>query len=400
MGYLAVQESESGRNLGESALAKPDTDTVTLPLIAQSAAPPPSPPLHHPPPSLAAQPFFALPLGHLSHQLEIRHNPPKILTASIPPNSFPQLPASSSRPSRQKTPHFASRKPPAAVVTRPETIQTIKMPAQKQWDEEESDASTTPPSSPPAGVVRRGNKFDDEEGEDSDVLDSWDAAEDSEVEREKAKKAAEAKAKADAEAAAAKKSKKQRILEHQAERARQLAEGSDSEDETEAERRERLKRTEIESDLNHAADLFSGIGVTTRKTTTAGSAIPIDPKDPTKTVDLGSLPLLNPQTKLQFENMRSVLVPIIGNNSKKAHYTLFLQEFSKQLAKDLPSDQIKKIASTLTALSNEKLKEEKAAEKGGKKTKAQKTKTTLVTSRANTQDTATYDDDFGDDDFM
>lgn len=274
------------------------------------------------------------------------------------------------------------------------------MPA-KQWDDEDSESST-PPTSPPVGTVRRGNKFDDEEDNDSDVLDSWDAAEDSEVEREKAKKAAEAKAKADAEAAANKKSKKERVAEHRAERARQLAAESESEDdETEAQHRERMRRTEMESDLKHAADLFGDIGTSkSRKANTAGSAIPVDPKDPTKTIDMASLPLLNPQTKAQFENMRNILVPIIGGNSKKAHYVLFLQEFAKQLAKDLPSDQIKKIASTLTALSNEKMKEEKAADKSGKKSKAQKTKTSLVTSRPNVASVETYDDDFGDDDFM
>lgn len=76
---------------------------------------------------------------------------------------------------------------------------------------------------------------------------------------------------------------------------------------------------------------------------------------------------------------------------------LFLQEFAKQLAKDLPSDQIKKVASGLTALGNEKLKEEKAAEKGGKKSKAQKTKVTLSAGRnvAIAADTNVYDDDFG-----
>ncbi|OTB05980.1 hypothetical protein M426DRAFT_10117 [Hypoxylon sp. CI-4A] len=272
----------------------------------------------------------------------------------------------------------------------------------KQWDEEEDDSST-PPSSPPVGTIRR-NKFDDEEGEDDDVLDSWDAAEDSEVEREKAKKTAEAKAKADAEAAANKKSKAQRVAEHKAERARQLAEDSeDYEDETESQRRERIRRTEQESDLKHAEDLFGDAGISLnagRKATTVGSAIPVDPRDPTKTVDLSTLPLFNPQTKTQFENLRNTIVPIIGGNSKKAHYGLFLQEFAKQLAKDLPSDQIKKVASTLTALSNEKMKEEKASDKGGKKTKAQKTKTALVTNRANTTDVGTYEEDFGDDDFM
>ncbi|KAK6193195.1 Mitochondrial distribution and morphology protein 31, mitochondrial precursor [Pestalotiopsis sp. IQ-011] len=281
------------------------------------------------------------------------------------------------------------------------------MPAGKQWDEEESDSSSSPETSPPAVAAAgiRRNKFDDEEGEDSDVLEDWDDAEDSEVEREKAKKAADAMAKAEAEAAANKKSKKQRIEERRSERAAALAEeSSEDEDETEAERRERLKRAEVESDLKHAADLFGDVGLSnstqTRKTVTAGSAIPIDPKDPTKTIDLASLSLFNPQTKLQFENLRNVLVPIIGANHKKAQYGLFMQEFAKQLTKDLQSDQIKKIASSLTALGNEKMKEEKAAEKGGKKSKAAKTKTSLVTTRANAEDMATYDDDFGDDDFM
>lgn len=77
---------------------------------------------------------------------------------------------------------------------------------------------------------------------------------------------------------------------------------------------------------------------------------------------------------------------------------LFLQEFTKQLAKDLPSDQIKKVASTLTALSNEKMKEEKNAEKGGKKSKAAKSKVALVASRdiSSRADVNAYDgDDFG-----
>lgn len=123
----------------------------------------------------------------------------------------------------------------------------------------------------------------------------------------------------------------------------------------------------------------------------------MDSKDPTSTVDFASLPLFDPKTKGQFEKLRETLIPVLTNNSKKAHYVLFLQEFSKQLAKDLPSEQIKKIASGLTALSNEKMKEEKLAEKGGKKSKAQKTKTTLVASRnaTTTADTNAYDDDFG-----
>jgi len=123
----------------------------------------------------------------------------------------------------------------------------------------------------------------------------------------------------------------------------------------------------------------------------------VDAADPTKTVDLHSLPLFDPKTKLQFEKLRDTLIPLLAANSSKAHYVIFLQEFAKQLAKDLPSDQIKKVASGLTALGNEKLKEEKAAEKGGKKSKAQKTKVTLSAGRnvAMAADTNVYDDDFG-----
>ncbi|OAQ64178.1 eukaryotic translation initiation factor 3 subunit EifCj [Pochonia chlamydosporia 170] len=275
------------------------------------------------------------------------------------------------------------------------------MPARKQWDEEDSDSST-PPSSPPVTAARR-RQFDDEE-DDSDVLESWDAAEDSEVEREKERKAAEAKAKVAAEAAANKKSKAQRIAEHQAGRARQRAEDDEEseDDETEAERRERLRRTEQEADLRHAEDLFGGVGISSgRKAPTIGAAIIVDEQDPTKTVNLASLPLFNPQTKKQFELLRTTLAPIVNGNTKKAHYGLFLEEFAKDLAKELSSDQVKKVASALTRLSNEKMKEEKASDKTGKKTKAAKTKTSLVTNRANATDVSTYDEDaFGDDDFM
>jgi translation initiation factor 3 subunit J len=218
------------------------------------------------------------------------------------------------------------------------------------------------------------------------------------VEREKAKVAAERKAKADAEAAANKKSKAERIAEKKA--LRKAEEGSDEEssEEDEATRRERLRRTEQESDLKHAEDLFGNIGISnSRKVTTAANAVVVDSKNPTATIDLTTLPLFDPKTKLQFEKLRDTLVPVLGNNAKKAHYVLFLQEFTKQLAKDLPSDQIKKIASGLTTLSNEKMKEEKAADKTGKKSKAQKTKVALVAGRnaSTSVDTSTYDDDFG-----
>lgn len=274
-----------------------------------------------------------------------------------------------------------------------------------------SEASTAP--APPPTLLRRANKFEDEEDEDSDVLDSWDA-DDSEVEREKAKKEAEAKAKAKAAAAAAaanKKSKNQRIADHVAGRAQAQAQADVDSDlregETEAERRERMRRSEQEADLQHAADLFgeasfgdaglsAGAGSGVRKSAAAlkASAISVgDSSDPTKTVDLSSLPLLNPVTKTQFDKLSQTLGPIISAQSQKGPYVLFAQDLIRELCRGLPSDQIKKINSSLTSLANERLREEKASEKGGKKTKAAKTKTTLAIARPSTIDTGNYDDD-------
>ncbi|KAI9724336.1 MAG: hypothetical protein M1812_000404 [Candelaria pacifica] len=274
--------------------------------------------------------------------------------------------------------------------------------APSKWDDEDEDSST-PPSSPPGptGIPRRG-KFDDEE-EDSDA-NSWDAAEDSDVEAEKAKAAVEAKAKADAAAAANHKSKSQRVEERRVATMRRKQEEADdtsSEEEDEATKRERLRRTEQDSDLKHAEDLFGNIGISKNRSA-AKPVVAQKPDDPTNTIDLSSLPVFNPNTRDQFAKLRETLVPILTANSRKAHYTMFMQDFTKEVVKDLPSDQIKKIASGLTTLSNEKMKEEKAADKGGKKSKAAKTKTTLVASRDASvkADTTSYADEIGDDDFM
>jgi translation initiation factor 3 subunit J len=232
----------------------------------------------------------------------------------------------------------------------------------------------------------------------SQVLESWDAAEDSEVEREKEKKAAEAKAKADALAKANHKSKAQRIEEKRQENMRRRAledEMSSDEEEDESERRARLRKTEQDADLAHAEDLFGGGGAGPKRTAGAVKAVTLaDGDDPTKALDLTTLDIFNPTTKAGFLKLRETLVPLLTNNSKKAHYVLFLQEFTKQISKDLPADQIKKISSGLTTLSNEKMKEEKLAEKGGKKSKAAKTKASLVATRdvSSKVDTAAYGD--------
>lgn len=263
--------------------------------------------------------------------------------------------------------------------------------ANTSWDDEESDSST-PPSSPP--VIARRGKFDDEE--EDDVLDSWDAAEDSEVEREKAKAEAAAKAKAEAEAKANHKSKSQRIEERRQANMRKRQEEEDeedSEDEDDADRLARMRAAEKESDLANAEDLFANIGVSDKR----GAARPVtiqEGEDPANAIDLSSMKVFNPTTTPQFTKLRETLVPLLTANAKKAQYAAFLPEFVKQISKDLTSEQVKKIASVLSTMSNEKMKEEKAAEKSGKKTKAAKTKTSLSANRdiASRADLTAYED--------
>ncbi|OAX82065.1 hypothetical protein ACJ72_03593 [Emergomyces africanus] len=281
--------------------------------------------------------------------------------------------------------------------------------APSKWDDEEE---STPPSSPPlVAVTTQRRKFDDEEDSD-EVVDDWEAAEDSEAERAKAAKVAAEKAKAEAEALANKKSRAQRIQERREQRRRQQLssedddDDDDDDDEDEAAQRARLRRTEQDADLAHAEDLIGDIDLNRTRSTIPKAAVVIsDKSDPTKSIDLSALPLFKPGTKAQFAELTEALIPLITAQSKKPQYALWAQDFAKKLVKELSSGDIKKIASALTAVGNEKLKEEKAAEKGGKKSKAAKTKTSVVVGRdavgSRGADITAYDgDDLDDDDFM
>lgn len=194
-----------------------------------------------------------------------------------------------------------------------------------------------------------------------------------------------------------------------------------------------MRATEKESDLAHAADLFGGDGGADKgpkpkegkktggapgggpasldigdvdmqrmknRSVTPKSVIVNDSGDPTNAIDLSAMSLFKPTTKDQFGKITQTLSPLLTAHVKKPHYSLWAQEFTRELVKDLPSGEIKKIASALTTASNEKMREERAADKGSKKSKAAKTKVSLA-GNTNKLDTTSYDDGgLGDDDFM
>ena len=176
----------------------------------------------------------------------------------------------------------------------------------------------------------------------------------------------------------------------------------EEEEEDEADHRARLRRTERDADLKHAQDLIGDIDINKSRSVLKATVI-TDSNDPTKALDLSAIPLFRPTTKAQFAELTNALIPLLTAQSKKPPYSLWVQDFAKQLVKELPSTEIKKVASAMTAASNEKLREEKAADKGSKKTKAAKTKTSLVTSRgggSRADITAYGGDELDDEDFM
>lgn len=153
--------------------------------------------------------------------------------------------------------------------------------------------------------------------------------------------------------------------------------------------------------MKHAEDLFGEIDL--KRNRGAPKAVVItDAADPTNSVDLSAMALFKPTTKDQFAHLSDTLAPLLTPHSKKPQYSLWVQDFTKRLVKDLPSADIKKIASALTTASNEKMREERAADKGSKKSKAAKTKVSLVSHRDNQIDNTAYEggDDLDDDDFM
>ena len=146
-------------------------------------------------------------------------------------------------------------------------------------------------------------------------------------------------------------------------------------------------------DLFGAVDIGAGSGTSGRQATTTKI---VDAKDPTKTIDLSSLDIFNPNTRAEFNKLHEVLAPLLAANMKKGHYNLFLQDFTRTITKDLPSEQIKTLASKLTALSNEKQKEEKAAEKGAKKKAAKKANLGAAGKEMDRIDTTSYEADYDD----
>jgi len=178
------------------------------------------------------------------------------------------------------------------------------------------------------------------------------------------------------------------IAAKEAEKARRAAAGELTEDESEVDEQEQKRRDkqfELETDLTNAASLLEGTSIRGKAEVVQGVST------------------LNPKTKEEFQVLSDRLIELIRRHQDKPLYSMFVEMHVKALAAPLKDVDVRKAASGLTTLANEKQKEQRDKASGKKKPKAA-TKPALSGARSATRvDTNAYSealDDFADDDFM
>ncbi|KAJ1975724.1 Translation initiation factor 3 subunit J component [Dimargaris xerosporica] len=219
--------------------------------------------------------------------------------------------------------------------------------------------------SEPAPILFRKKRFEDEESDDDDIKDAWDettSEEESEEEDEASEEeevapiAPKPVAKPQPKAAPA-------VSEAQA-------------------KRDELRSLELNADEQNAADLFAGMSI----------------KDEKFKEDFLTL---NPRNKDDFDVFRKVLVERVASFKNQRAYATFITELVRDLCDPLKDVDVRKCASSLTSLANEKQKAAKDAVKGKKKKKKAAMVSTAPAKASLLDMNNDYGDDYGDyDDFM
>jgi len=235
----------------------------------------------------------------------------------------------------------------------------------------------------PSKVAPKG-KWEGEDEDDDGPVSDWEASSEEEV-----------KDKPAATAAAPPKKKgtlKQKLAEKEAARRAQLAAGgseADYDEDAVLDPREKArleKERELEADLRNARELLDS-------TTLKGSS----------DADLDKILKSSPQSKEDFiELSDAIIAHIVKRHQDKPLYATFVEHHARALAQPLRDVDVRKAASGLTTLANEKQREKASGKKKPKST----AKPVLGASKVgNKLDTTVYDealDDFGTnpDDFM
>ncbi|KAF5342283.1 hypothetical protein D9611_001824 [Ephemerocybe angulata] len=258
------------------------------------------------------------------------------------------------------------------------------------WEASDSETEVKGKTSAPAAAkapvpVKKPvkSKWEGEDEEEEAPVSDWEESSDEESEEEKKPVVAPPKKKG---------TLKQKLAEKEAEKAKRIEAGEldyDSDDVLDPrEKARRDRERELNADLTNAADLL-------------GSAALGGTKNP----ELDSLISAQPRTKEDFAKLSANIVEyIVKRHMTKPLYASFVEQLARDVSAPLKDVEVRKVASTLTTLANEKQKEQRDKTNGKKKKGG---KPALGGAKVSTKavDTGLYEeslDDFGTnpDDFM
>ncbi|KAI8481395.1 Eukaryotic translation initiation factor 3 subunit J [Branchiostoma belcheri] len=234
------------------------------------------------------------------------------------------------------------------------------------WDSEDFE--------PAIPVASAGTDKWEGEDEDDDVKDNWDDEDESDEKKDQAEKGTgtavqKKKKRTMQEIIREKEEKKKREMEERKAR-EEAAQKAMTPEELAADKLRRQKLAE-EGDLELAKDMF---GVTSETG--------------------GKIDRMHPQTREDFEEFQKALVEKVCQYQGSIHFVTFLEELFRDCCLGLEADDVRRLGTTLTVLSNEKAKAAKAA-KGGKKGKKQAASMKAV-KKVDLEDYSTYGDEYDD----
>jgi len=246
------------------------------------------------------------------------------------------------------------------------------------WEGSEDDSRARPIQN--KALATRNNKWEGEDEDDDEPVSDWEASSDEEKPAPTVASVAPPKKKG---------TLKQKLAEKEAERQARLAAGENEveydEDAVLDPRAKALleKQRELESDLSNATELFGS-------TTVKGSS---------DDADLDQILKSTPKSKEDFVALSDAIIAhIIKPHQDMPLYAAFVEHHTRALAAPLRDVEVRKAASGLTTLANEKQREQREKLSGKKKPKSAGKPVLGASKLGNKLDTTVYDealDDFG-----
>jgi len=146
--------------------------------------------------------------------------------------------------------------------------------------------------------------------------------------------------------------------------------GNEEEDDLdEFERKKREHQAIIDADLENTKGMFQGIAIKETEIDKVKSKSLNNAESTSRSVTtkVSSLDNINPKSKEEFDKFSKLLVDRIRKHEKQGMYVNFINEFVRELCSPLKDVDVRKVASSLTTLANEKQKQMKEKDKPKKK---------------------------------